>query len=176
MTPPEGAEKSTTEIVPGNGRAARTSASVVVYTWGDEAQGLEIAYQVKDQSDSFLFELFMKYDGVWYKYFGASEKKDKSSGYMVMYDETSSEATYRWDWTKSGDVIDFSFTDFSYEKFDMTINSKAKTGTLKSYWGNTVNEQITWELNSEITWNSDGSGTWKEYMDGELYDEGTFEP
>ncbi len=176
MTPPSGAQKSTTEIVPGNGRVAATAGSVVVYTWGDEAQGLEVAYQVKDQSDSFLFELFMKVDGTWFKYFGASEKKDKSSGYMVMYTESSLEPTERWDWTKSGDNINFTFTDFSWQKFDMIINTKTKAGELKSYWGTTLNEQVTWELTSEITWNSDGSGTWIEYMDGDVYDQGTFEP
>lgn len=178
MVPPEGAVKSTTEIVASNGRTAQTnSGNVVVYTYsyGDAGQTLEIAYQIKDQSDSFLFEIFMNTDGSWYKLLSASEKKDKSSGYMHMYSELDSEPIYRWEWTRSGDTINFLMTDFEYTKSEMTINNKTKAGSVKSYWA-TGDTNITWELSSEITWNADGSGTWKEYTDGEVSSQGEFQP
>lgn len=175
LTPPEGATKSTTEIVAVNGRVARTAGSVVVYTWSDGQNS--IAYQVKDLSDSYVFELFFTLDGEWVKYFEASEKKDKSAGHMIIYDFFSEESSIlgRWDWTRSGDTFNFTFTDLTYTKWELTINTKTQAGSIKSYWGITSEGgTTTWELSSEITWEADGSGTWKEYSDGELLDEGTF--
>jgi hypothetical protein len=181
---PEGATKSTTEIVPENGRVARTNGSVVVYIW-DDGQGGQFAYQVKDLSDSFLFELLWKVDGKWYRFFSASEKKDKSSGNMVLYnffgdpadpDNLPTEQIARWDWSRSGDILNFTFTDFEYYKFEMSANIKAKTGTMTSYWGSTVNTTVVWEKESELTWNADGSGTWKEYDNGQVVAQGDFQP
>jgi hypothetical protein len=180
---PDGATKSSTEIVPENGRIARTAGSVLVYIW-DDGQGGQIAYQVKDQSDAFVFELLWKIDGKWYKYFSATEKKDKSSGNMVLYDIwnfnsdpnwTASSQLFRWDWSRSGDLLSFSFTDFESLKFEMSVNVKTGAGNMATYWGSTVNESVVWEKGSEITWESDGSGTWKDYEDGAVIAEGTFE-
>jgi hypothetical protein len=181
---PEGATKSSTEIVPENARVARTAGSVLVYIW-DDGQGGQIAYQVKDLSDSYVFELLWNIDGKWYKYFSASEKKDKSSGNMVLYDIwnfdsdpnwNGSSQLFRWDWSRSGDMLSFSFTDFESIKFEMTVNLKTGAGNMITYWGSTVNEAIVWAKESEITWNSDGSGTWKEYDGDTVVAEGEFQP
>jgi hypothetical protein len=177
MAPPSGATKSTTEIEPVNGRIRRTSGAVVVYIF--ESQGYKIAYQVKDLSDSWSFELFQEIDGGWYRYFYATEKKDRSSGYMSLTDIWSgtNDELARWEWTRSGNLFNFTFTSEDWYKAVMQVDTSTKAGWLEIYWGETdANNNFYWDISSKITWNGNGSGTWAEYDGGNEVASGTFEP
>lgn len=160
FTPPAGAEKSTTAITPSNGRTNGTNESVVVYTWSQQGFGA-IAYQIRDLSDKFAFEILMKEEGTadWYRYVYAEEKKDGSAGYMEFY--AGEEVAMRWDWTRSGSTlaIDFSTGDAGLS-YSFVIDTNTSAGSIVVMDGE---EKIY-----ESTWTAAGTGTWKEYFDGEL--------
>ena len=179
MSQISGATKSSTEIVAENGRSARTAGAVVVYIF--DYDGHQIAYQVKDLSDSWSFELFQQINGKWYKYFYATEKKDKSSGYMSLIDIWSGDGLYsemaRWEWTLNGNEFNFVFVSEPEYKVVLQVNTSTKAGSMDIYYGATdPNQNFYWDLTENITWDSDGSGTWTDYENGEVTGTGTFEP
>jgi hypothetical protein len=173
FTPPSGATKSSDIITPVNGRVASTGKAVV-YIWTDQQYG-SVAYQIRDATDKYTFELFYKgnSDTGWYRYLYAEELKDRSEGYMVLYDawgfmsETRDEPMTRWDWSRQGDVFTFEISDFDFGfRFVITVNTKTKAGSLVYYEDS---EKLT-----EITWDAQGKGTWKEYESNQVVDEGTW--
>ena len=159
--PPAGATHTNEIITPANGRTAATRA--VVYKWSDDRQGISIAYQIQDVSDKYIFELFYKGadDAGWYRYLYAEEMKDRSTGYMAMYDAwgTESEARdtelFRWEWARQKDNFSFSMSAGESVYFTATINTKTKAGSMQFYDGEV--------MYSEVTWTSHGSGTWKQF-------------
>jgi hypothetical protein len=170
---PSGAAKSTELIVPVNGRSA-AGGSAVVYTWSDPNYG-SIAYQIRDASTKFTFELFFKgtTDTGWYRYIYAEEAKDKSAGYMLLLDawglmsSDRNEVMMRWDWTRSGDNFTFKMSDFdSGFNFLVTVNQKTKVGSVVYFEGT---EKIY-----EINWDAQGKGTWKVYESSQVVDEGSW--
>lgn len=173
FTPPAGAQKSTTLITPANGRVAAETG--VVYTWSDPQYG-SVAYQIRDQSDKYVFELFYKGidDTDWYRYLYAQEMKDRSSGYMVLYDawgyygDTRNAELLRWDWTRKGDQFTMKVSDTQgLVEIVLAINTKTKAGSVVYY-----------ESSSklfEMEWDAQGKGSWKSYDGGQLSDQGTWE-
>lgn len=172
FTPPAGAERSTTLITPANGRVAAESG--VVYTWSDSQYG-SVAYQIRDQNDKYVFELFFKGldDTEWYRYLYAQEMKDRSSGYMVLYDawgysdDTRGAELLRWDWTRKGDQFTMKVSDVQgLVEIVLVVNTKTKAGSVVYY-----------ESSSklfEMEWDAQGKGSWKSYDGGQLVDEGTW--
>lgn len=173
FTPPAGAQKSTTLITPANGRV--TAETGVVYTWSDPQYG-SVAYQIRDQSDKYVFELFYKAidDTDWYRYLYAQEMKDRSSGYMVLYDawgysgDTRGAELLRWEWTRKGDQLTMKVSDTEgLIEVVLVVNTKTKAGSVVYY-----------ESSSklfEMQWDAQGKGSWKSYDAGQLVDEGTWE-
>lgn len=165
--PPSGATKTSTEISAPNGRVNGTASSVVVWTWSDPNYGT-IAYQIKDLSDKYTFEVFFKPNDTneWLRYLYAEEQKDKSSGMMEMYSD--SEVYLRWDWARSGDNFTFTYSSpvFDFE-FVMVVNTKTKAGS--------VNYFIGGAKVYEIVWTSQGAGSWKYYENGVVVEEGTWD-
>lgn len=161
FTPPAGATHTNDIITPVNGRTAATRA--VVYKWSDPQYG-SVAYQIQDVSDKYIFELFYKGadDAGWYRYLYAEEMKDRSTGYMAMYDawgnesETRDAELFRWEWSREKD--NFSFSMSAGENgtlFTATVNTKTKAGAMQFYDGPV--------MYSEITWTGAGTGTWKHF-------------
>lgn len=174
FTPPAGATRSTELITPVNGRVA--SSTGVVYTWSDPSYG-SVAYQIRDVSDKYTFELFYKGtdDAGWYRYLYAEEMKDRSKGYMAMYNamdsgsDTRGAEVMRWDWSRVKDNFIFKLTAAEGEfSFTVTVNTKTHAGSVVYYQG-------TVKL-YDMSWNADGSGSWKHFNDaGEETAAGTWE-
>lgn len=171
--PPAGATHTNDIITPVNGRTAATRA--VVYTWSDPQYG-SVAYQIQEASDKYIFELFYKGvdDAGWYRYLYAEEKKDRSAGYMAMYDvwgdesETRGSELMRWEWSRQKDNFGFKLVINGYTYFTATINTKTKAGTMQFYDGPV--------MYSEITWTGAGSGTWKHFdSEGNVDESGEWE-
>lgn len=59
MNVPNGATKTSTPITAANGRVSSTQTEYLVYIWSDEGYG-SVAYQLSEQNDSYVFELFFK--------------------------------------------------------------------------------------------------------------------
>jgi hypothetical protein len=173
FTPPSNATKSTDLITPINGRVAKGNA-VAVYIWTDANYG-SVAYQVQDVGTKYTFELFYKGndDAGWYRYLYAEEKKDKTSGYMVLYDawgfvsDARKEEMVRWEWLRAGDDFTFTIRDVTADfNFVVNVNTKTKAGSIVYLEGT--------EKLFEITWDANGKGTWKEFEDNQVVDEGSW--
>jgi hypothetical protein len=173
FTPPAGAERSTNLITPVNGRVSASSG--VVYTWSD-GQGNSVAYQVRDESDKYIFELFYKGqdDSGWYRYLYAQEAKDRSAGYMRLYDvwgvygDNREAELLRWDWTRKGDQFTLRLSEEQgLIEVVLVVNTKTRAGSVTYF--ESSNKLF------EMTWDAQGKGSWKSYDAGELVDEGTWE-
>ena len=170
FNPGPGATKSTELITPANGR---TSASKgVVYYWHDAGYG-SVAYQIRDEADKYIFEFLLKKAGEtdWFRMIYAEERKDRSAGYMALYnvDATAEEARQpimRWDWTRKGDMFTFKFAgdDLSIV---LEVNTKTNAGSVVTSTGSVKQ--------SEIVWDAKGNGTWKHYdSTGAVVQEGSW--
>jgi len=173
---PEGSVKSTTAITAANGRVA-AEGDVVVYTWSDANSDLKVAYQISETSDSYAFDVFFMFSGQssWLKYFHAEEKKDRSEGFMNVYDilgiygDNTSLVMLKYNWSRSGDNFTFKLTDTQDNYyFTVIVNEKTKAGEV-TYFAGTVKIY-------QMTWDAAGNGTWAFYDsdDGSLVSEGTW--
>lgn len=173
ITPPPGATRTTDLITPVNGRTAALTG--VVYKWEDSQTG-KIAYQITDAETKYVFELFyMGLDDTgWYRYFYAEESKDRSKGYMVVYDawgfmdESRGAEMMRWDWARKGDIFTMEMADIDFGfHFTVEVNTKTKAGSLV-YFEDEIKQ-------SEIVWNAQGKGTWKSFDEtGAVIEEGSW--
>jgi hypothetical protein len=173
---PEGSVKSSSRITAANGRAQNTG-DVVVYTWHDANSGYSVGYQISEVSDSYVFEIFIILPGetAWLKYFHAEEKKDRSEGFMNIYDifgvegDDTSVVWLAYKWGRSGDIFTFSVSDHSGDfNFKLAVNEKTKAGNVVYYFDGVKQY--------EMSWNSDGSGTWAYYdAEGNLDEEGSWD-
>jgi hypothetical protein len=175
FTIPDGAAKSTGKITASNGRAAG-AGDYVVYTWNDSQTGYSLGLQISEESDHFTWEIFYKLpsDTEWLKYIHTEEKKDKSSGFMKVYDiwgffgEDPSAIIASYNWVRNGDIFTFDMDSDLFEmQLNITINTKTKAGSVTYYFGGTKAY--------EMTWDADGDGTWKSYDEqGNIIDEGSW--
>jgi len=168
---PEGAAKSSTRITASNARVKDTG-DVLVYTWEDEQTGTSIAYQVSEESDRYVWEIFTKSTGAnWLKVLHAEEKKDKSAGLVKVYNvegDNPSAVIFAYEWTVDGDIFTLKFSDGTDENvFLITVNVKTGAGGVVA----TENGVKTYEM----TWDAQGNGSWTFYEDGEVSDSGTWE-
>jgi hypothetical protein len=168
---PEGAAKSKTRITASNARVKDTG-DVLVYTWSDEQSGYSIGYQISEESDKYVWEIFIKENGSdWLKYFHAEEKKDGSSGFMKVYNiygDNPSSIGFMYEWSRSGDELTFTFSDGTDDSvFTITVNEKTGAGSVVTTEGG--------EKTYEMTWDAQGNGTWTYYEDGEVSESGTWE-
>ena len=179
FTPPAGAVKSSTSITASNARVASTQKEYLVYIWTDANNG-SVAYQVSEESDKYVFELFFKAKSGsnWLRYLYAEEKKDRSSGLMKVYDVftggPSTTVLFSYNWARTGDQLDVTMEipdedpQFVF-KTVISINVKTKAGSVSYYIGNVKEYNMTWDAAGNGTWTwyeEDGktvneSGTWK---------------
>jgi hypothetical protein len=166
---PEGAAKSTNRITASNARVKETG-DVLVYTWTDEQSGYSVAYQVSEESDRFVWEIFLKESGSdWIKFFHAEEKKDRSEGFMKIYDaygDDPSVVIVMYEWSRSGDLLTLTLSTDT-DKIIITVNEKTGAGSVVSI----ENGVKTYEM----TWDAQGNGSWTYYEGGQVSDSGTWE-
>jgi hypothetical protein len=172
---PEGASKSNTRITAANGRTKQTG-DVLVYIWSDDQSGYSIGYQVSEESDKYVWEIFLKENGGdWLKYFHAEEKKDRSAGLMKVYDiygdggDNTSAVIFQYEWARANGELTLTFSDsFSDSVLEIVINENTGAGSVVS-----IEDGIT---TYEMTWDAAGNGTWTYYDEtGEVSDSGTWE-
>jgi len=173
---PEGAVKGTTKITASNGRSSGTTGEYLVYTWNDTQSGYSVAFQVSDESDHYTWEVFFKASTAteWLKYVHAEEKKDKSSGFMKVYDvwellgDDPSGILASYTWERTGDIFTFEMNSDLFElHLNLTINTKTKAGSVTYYFGHVKTYEMTWDAN--------GNGTWKSYDEqGNIDEQGSW--
>ncbi|MBT1686908.1 hypothetical protein [Dawidia soli] len=173
--PPQGAAKSTTPITVANGRVAAAQTEYLVYTWTDpQGSGMSLAYQVSEESDKYVFEIFMKFsqEDDWMRFIYAEETKDGSEGLMHIYVAMNGDdavfVTYSW--KRSGDNFDFVISGIEGESsFEITINgnTKTKAGSAKYVLDD--------ELMFTMEWDAAGNGEWAYYVDGQVDESGSWE-
>ncbi len=175
FTVPSGATKTSTPIVGINvaGRIAATQQNYLVYIWTDPNSASSVAYQVSETADSYTFELFYKDAGTtaWVRYLYAAEKKDKSSGFLNVYDPTVtkvSPAILSYNWVRGTNTFTFTVTDDLGSKVTLHTNTQTKVGDVEAYTSGILIEKLTWDAQGHGTWavyDTDGitivsSGTW----------------
>lgn len=169
---PEGASKSSAQITADNGRV-KEDGDYVVYTWHDEQNDFSIGYQIRETSDSYVFEGFMMLPDMdkWLKYFEAEEKKDRSSGHMKIFNifgDDPSAVLYSYEWSRSADILSLTVTVLDSERIELAINEKTKAGSIV-YTYNGVKQY-------EMNWDAQGNGEWAQYDEqGEVVESGTWD-
>jgi hypothetical protein len=162
---PEGAEYSTTPIT---GVNERTAASFRVYTWtaSDGVNSVTYAYQLSEDNDDYVFEIFYKYNSDnYYKLLeGRESKGDLRVGSLSWYGlEENSGVLFSYNWEE---FVDGSFNmtwSSSNEKVIFNIASDG-SGSLGIYEINSSSQSI---ITSQIIWNAAGTeGTYITYSDG----------
>jgi hypothetical protein len=171
MQAPQGAVKSKTRITAANGRTKETG-DVLVYTWSDAQQGISIAYQISEESDKYVFEIFLKETGTdWLKYFHAEEKKDASAGLMKIYNiygDNTSDVIFQYSWERANGELTLTFTDSEdNDSVVITINETTGAGNVVSYEDGVKTY--------EMTWDAAGNGTWAYYEDGDVVESGSWD-
>jgi hypothetical protein len=166
---PEGTPVSSERIVGAN---ARTSASkYYVYTWGNSQQGY-YAYQICDHGSYYSFETFIKNaeQNDWLALIYGEELKDQSKGHFKIYDiygENASFVGLRYDWERTGDIVEFTYTSSTFET-NILLNERTKAGYVH-YFEDGIKFM-------EINWTATGAGTWKKFTaQGEVEESGSWE-
>jgi hypothetical protein len=168
---PTGAVKSTTKITAANGRTAE-AGDVIVYTWTEANSGASIAYQASEESDRYVFEIFYKSSGQtdWLKYLHAEEKKDKSYGFMKIYNifDDATVVLLNYEWTRAAGILNFTVTSYAgFFRIDLVLNEKTKAGSVVYTFDGIKEYSLVWDANGNGTWtyydevgNISESGTW----------------
>ncbi len=163
---PSNAVKSKNRITAVNGRT-NANGDVLVYTWSD--QSFTYAYQVSEQSDRYVFEIFLKETGGdWYKYTQAEELKDGSAGRMKVFDVEGPDASFvlfsfRWEHQDDDDFA-LSYFDFIDESSISFLVDSNGTGFAGAYSGTGSNRKKVYEL----VWYAEGGGLWTYYDEEEV--------
>lgn len=170
---PDGATKSSEPIVAANSRANLTTGEYLVYKWTDPGSGYGLAYQVSQEADKYIFQIFFKFsdDPNWYKYIEAEEQKDESSGSFKIYGalgQSSSSVYLKYEWTYNDGMFNFNiYNNTSSFEIDMVVNEETGAGEVKYY--------SSGQLDSFMSWDAKGNGSWKIYDDaGDLDDQGSW--
>lgn len=158
FTVPEGATRVNGTITASN---ARTSANVVTYEWS--SQDMSIAYQITEQTDSYFYEIFIKYDSNadYKKWYEGGQAKDRKSGYFVILDPyaTDRSVEIRYDYEIKSDNSFYIEYSSSTDNLQVLIRAD-KSGYIKRLENNKVVEEYIWDGTGKGSWtryNSDGT-------------------
>lgn len=172
---PAGAQKSEARITASNGRV-KDAGDHVTYVWTDEQSGQSVAYQVSEESDRYVFEIFLKLEpsADFLKYFHAEEKKDRSEGFMKIYDifgisgEDASVVWLEYDWSRVGNIFNLTMKDHTDNyRIEFAIDTNTNAGSVVFY-GEGVKGY-------ELVWDGAGNGTWAYFNDeGMVVEQGTW--
>ncbi len=161
---PEGAEFSTTPINTSNSRVAGTS-NVKIYTWSySDANGTyKMAYQISEDTNDYIFEIFFNYGDGFTKLLEGRESKDAlRKGSLKWFDFSGGDTylTYEWEEFSNGD-FEFNFITFSF-KYEILVNADG-SGEINSFYENTIEANYTWNANGTggtyTTYDSEGNIT-----------------
>lgn len=167
---PAGATKSSSKITASNGRVNDTG-DFETYVWEDDDSGQSVAYQVSEESKSYVFEIFMKFDNnsEWIKLMDVEERKDQSAGSLTVYNFESDDAStilLEYSWTRGNNIVELTMKtyDEEVETLHLVYNEKTQAGSI-TFEG--IDDSF------EMEWDSDGNGTYT-YFDenGEISEEG----
>ena len=167
--PPAGAEKSNQPITASNARTAASQKEYLVYTWS--SQGYTVAYQLSDEGDKYVWEIFWKQgEGDFQKYVYAEESKTKKQGMMKIYDIFTGGGgeLYLFSWDKQDNGALSITGSFPSENFYYTVSVNPDASGSVEY---VVNDERVYMM----TWTGEGDGTWAYYEDGEISLEGTWD-
>lgn len=162
---PAGAQKSEAKITASNGRV-KDAGDHVTYVWTDEQSGQSVAYQVSEESDRYVFEIFLKLDAAaeFLKYFHAEEKKDRSEGFMKIYDifgisgDDTSVVWLEYDWSRAGNIFNLTMKDHTDNyRIEFAIDRNTNAGSVVFYGGGVKGY--------ELIWDGAGNGTWAYFND-----------
>lgn len=167
---PQGAKKSSSRITAANGRSKETG-DVLVYTWSDD-QGNTVGYQISEEANKYVFEIFFKETGSdWLKYFHVEETKDGKEGLMKIYDfqgDNKSKVVFQYTWTRANGFLTLTFTDNeSDSSLVITVNETTGAGSVETYQEGVKTYKIAWD--------AEGNGSWAYYEDGEVAEDGEWE-
>ncbi len=157
---PEDAVFSTTPISAGNARLAGANYQVYTWTFGNGINSFAIAYQLNEDNDDYVYEIFFK-DGtdIFYKFLeGRESKSDLSEGSLKWYGlDDSNEVIFTYTWTEKADgSFNMVFDGFEDEiVFDINADG---SGAIEIFSGSIIN--------ASYTWNAAGTaGTYTSYDD-----------
>lgn len=104
-----------------------------------------------------------------YKFLESKQKKDKSEGYLKIFDISDGSTSINWVWNTTADnVYSMNFTSEDGDKIEVNSNPN-KSGIFSRYENNV--------LVSKIVWTIAGGGEWWEYDDqGNVTSTGTWNP
>ncbi|HYF66504.1 MAG TPA: hypothetical protein VD884_00145 [Ohtaekwangia sp.] len=167
---PAGATKSSSKITASNGRVNDTG-DFETYIWEDEDSGQSVAYQVSEESKSYVFEIFMKFDNdsEWIKLMDVEERKDQSAGSLVVYNFESDDASTKlleYSWARGNNVFELTMKTYEeeIETVHLVYNEKTQAGSV-AYEGS--------DESYEMEWDSNGNGTYTYYDEnGDISEEG----
>ena len=156
---PEGAEFSTTPISTTNSRVANVTG-VRVYTWtyNDGQNSFTTAYQLSEDDNDYIFEIFYNFGDGFFKLLEGRESKDaQRKGSLKWFDFSGGDTflTYDWEEFENGD-FEFNFITFSF-KYEILVNADG-SGEINSFYEDA--------LDAKYTWNAGGTaGTYTTYDD-----------
>lgn len=168
FTPPANAEKSSQPITASNARTATSNKEYLIYKWTH--QDLTVAYQLSDEGDKYVWEIFWKEgNGDFKKYLYAEESKTAKKGLMKVYNifEGKDEVLYLFSWDKKENGALSMTGSFPTENFYYTVNVNPDASGDVAY---VINNKKVYTM----TWTSKGDGTWASYDNGEKSLEGTW--
>ena len=172
---PSGAQRSEAKITASNGRV-KDAGDHVTYIWTDNQSGYSVAYQVAEETDRYVFEIFLKLPGEadFLKYFHAEEKKDRSEGFMKIYDifgisgDDASVVWLEYSWTRVGNIFSLTMKDHtdSY-RIEFVVNTSTNAGSVVFFGDGVKGYQLSWD--------GAGNGTWAYYNEeGKIVEEGSW--
>ncbi len=178
FTIPPDAQKSNESIGRKNRINGRIKENVLVYTWTFEEgeNSISVAYEISENGDNYVFEIFWKYnEGDYQKFIHAEESKDPlRNGFMEIFftdpisGGSSDEYFFRFEWQETSEQFTFRMFD-SAEGFELTIIvNEDNSGS--------IDLRFDGVKSYEATWNADGtSGTYATYnFSGELISSGNW--
>ncbi len=162
MTPSSNATKSATSKAVTDDIPNATK-NFLTYTWNDTKHNLDLAYQITETTDGYVFESFIKLQDHddWLKYVYGEEKKDRHKGSLVVFDISGILGTNKtaklieYTWSRDADVLTFNSNGNYVKESDhkiminlnqtLVFNEKTKAGNFVSLTDNKKNIKITWD-------------------------------
>ena len=155
--PPAEAEKGSMQIAASNSRKGAAKNGYLVYSW--TSQDKVIAYQVSQQNDKNVFEVFTKAsDKKWLLHVYAEETADGKKGQIQVYGPADGLLASTYTWARNGDLINIAaLSELQDLQTSITIHTKSREGSAEYHIGAAKIYSLTWDTR--------GNGTWKRYKE-----------
>lgn len=159
--PPADAKKSAQPIVSENGRTASSEKQYLVYTWSQ--QDVTIAYQLSEEKDTYVWEIFWKQgNGNFKRYVYAEEnkglvKKGKMDVYNIFGGTNELLVKYAWEKKNDGVFVLSGMVASANALYTITVNPDA-SGSV---------EYVFDTSRYVMRWDGAGNGSWTLYSEDE---------